>query len=122
MSSSGPEPSTADPLVAAAPIFGRKWHVVVLHRLLERGPLGFSELARSVEGLSHKTLSNCLADLRERGLVTKTVVSEEPYRVEYALTERGSTLEPVIEAMAAWGRRAVTRVETPDEAIVRVPR
>lgn len=111
-----------DPLVAAAPVFGKKWHVVVLHRLLTDGELGFNELARSVHGLSRKVLSNCLDDLRRQGLVEREVVSETPYRVQYSLTPFGETLEPVLVAMEAWGTDAVEPVSARGEAVLRVPR
>lgn len=118
----GDEESSWDPLVAAAPIFGKKWHVVVLHRLLTHGELGFNELARTVPGLSHKVLSSCLEDLRERGLVERAVVSEAPYRVHYSLTPFGETLEPVLTAMEAWGTDEVDPVPSRGEAVLRVPR
>lgn len=111
-----------DAVAAVARLVGRKWHAVVLHRLLARGPLGFNELARSIEGISHKVLSNCLDDLEAKGLVTRRVVSESPYRVEYDLTEVGETLEPVIGAMEEWGENAVERAASRDEADVSVPR
>lgn len=119
----GQEPDgTSNPLLAVTPIFGKKWHPVVLHRLLTRGPLGFNDLADSIEGISHKVLSSCLDDLRSRGLVARQVVSESPYRVAYSLTPSGETLEPVLEAMEAWGSEAVDPVATRSEAVVRVPR
>lgn len=111
-----------DPVAATATLVGRKWHTVVVHRLLEGGPLGFSELERSVEGLSNKVLSECLDDLEAKGLVARRVVSERPLRVEYALTGAGETLEPVIAAMVEWGERAVERAATREEADVSVPR
>lgn len=105
-----------DPMIATAQLLGRKWHAVVLHRLLD-GPRGFNDLARSVEGLSNAVLSDCLDDLAAKGLVTRRVVSEKPFRVEYALTGAGETLEPVLSAMEAWGERA----RSPETADVRVP-
>lgn len=110
-----------DPLVAAAPIFGKKWHLVVLHRLLKHDELGFSELARTVPGLSHKVLSSCLDDLQERGLVEREVLSEAPYRVQYALTPFGETIEPVLTAMEAWGTDSVEPVSSRTETVLRVP-
>lgn len=92
-------------LTCAAEAIGRKWHPVVVHRLLARGPLRFNELAEDVEGLTNKVLSESLDDMEAKGLVERRVVEEKPVAVEYALTDHGASLRPVVEALEAWGRR-----------------
>ena len=111
-----------DPVAGAAVLLGRKWHAVVLHRLLAHGPLGFNELAGTIEGISNKVLSDCLDDLERKGLVTRRTVSEKPFRVAYGLTGVGETLEPVIAAMEEWSETVVEPAATPDEAVASVPR
>jgi DNA-binding HxlR family transcriptional regulator len=91
------------PITATATILGKKWHPVIVHRLLDE-PRGFNDLKRAVDGISSKVLSDSLENLEEYGLVERSVVSEKPFRVEYALTARGESLEPVIEEMREWGR------------------
>ena len=91
-------------LTCAADILGKKWHPVIVHRLLEHGPLGFNRLQERVDGISSTVLSDSLEALQDHGVVDRTVVSEQPFRVEYALTERGADLEPVVAALQAWGR------------------
>ncbi|WP_435196201.1 winged helix-turn-helix transcriptional regulator [Natronomonas sp. EA1] len=90
------------PITATATILGKKWHPVIIHRLLQ-GPHGFNELKRAVDGISSKVLSDSLENLEEKGLVERSVVSEKPFRVEYTLTERGTSLETVISEMRVWG-------------------
>jgi len=90
-------------VTATASLIGKKWHPVIVHRLLSDGPLGFNALKAAVDGISSKVLSDSLEDLEERGIVTRTVVSEKPFRVEYGLTDRGEDLAPVIEEMQTWG-------------------
>jgi DNA-binding HxlR family transcriptional regulator len=90
------------PVTATATILGKKWHPVIVHRLLEE-PMGFNALKRAVDGVSSKVLSDSLEDLEERGLLDREVVSEKPFRVEYRLTERGRSLESVIREMQEWG-------------------
>ena len=102
MSSRGLE--TRSPLAATAVVLGRKWHPVILRRLLEEGPLGFSALEAAIPGVSGKVLSESLADLQEKGVVNRTVLRERPTRVEYALTERGAALEPAVDELHSWGR------------------
>ncbi|MFC7115802.1 winged helix-turn-helix transcriptional regulator [Natronoarchaeum sp. GCM10025703] len=92
------------PITSTATLIGKKWHPVVIHRLLERGPLGFNALREEVDGISSKVQSDVLEDLEEHGFVDRTVVSQKPFRVEYSLTGRGESLEPVIVAMRDWGR------------------
>lgn len=84
-------------------LLGRKWQPILVYRLLEDGPSGFSELKRSIDGISAKMLSESLANLETAEVVTRTQVSERPVRVEYALTERGQALEPVIAGVIQWG-------------------
>jgi DNA-binding HxlR family transcriptional regulator len=91
------------PITSTATIMGRKWHPVIIHRLLRKGPLGFNALKEAVDGVSSKVLSDSLEDLEEHGLVDRAIVSEKPFRVEYSLTERGQSLEPVVTAMREWG-------------------
>lgn len=85
-------------------VIGNKWHPVIVHRLLERGPLRFNELAEEIGGITNKVLSESLEDLAENGLVDRTVVNEKPVQVEYGLTERGQSLDTVIRALAEWGK------------------
>ncbi|WP_276272360.1 winged helix-turn-helix transcriptional regulator [Haloarcula litorea] len=101
------------PITTTATLIGKKWHPVIVHRLLQDGPSGFNELKENVDGVSSKVLSDSLGDLQENGLVNRDVVSEQPFRVQYSLTDRGASLEPVIDAMAEWGEAYLAE---PDEA------
>lgn len=92
------------PVSATASVIAKKWHPVIIHRLLELGEMGFNELKGEVDGVSSKVLSESLDDLEEKGLVNREVVSEKPVRVRYSLTEKGKGLETVISEMACWGR------------------
>nr|WP_247010474.1 helix-turn-helix domain-containing protein [Halorientalis litorea] len=84
-------------------IVGRKWHPPIVYHLLADGPLGFSSLKGRVDGISSKMLSESLDALDAAGVVERAIVSDSPVRVEYALTERGASLEPLIEEMVSWG-------------------
>ncbi|MCD7061314.1 winged helix-turn-helix transcriptional regulator [Pelagibacterium xiamenense] len=80
---------------------GDKWSVMVVARL-GGGTQRFSELRRSIEGISQRMLTLTLRNLERDGLVTRTVYPEIPPRVEYALTELGETLIGPINALWAW--------------------
>jgi DNA-binding HxlR family transcriptional regulator len=91
------------PITTTSSLIGKKWHPVIIHRLLENGPLGFNALKEEVDGISSKVLSDTLDDLEGNDLIDREIVSEKPFRVEYSLTEFGQSLEPVIYSMRDWG-------------------
>jgi len=82
---------------------GRKWHLRIVYQLLENGPMGFSALKSEVVGVSSKMLSESLTRLEDDGLVDREIVSDQPVRVEYSLTEQGRALQPVVSAVVEWG-------------------
>jgi DNA-binding HxlR family transcriptional regulator len=72
-------------------------------RDLADGRSRFCELERSLEGISPRTLSLRLRSLEEEGIVERRTYPEVPPRVEYALTEKGRALVPIVESMRAYG-------------------
>lgn len=90
-------------ITCTADLLARKWHPVIVHRLLERGPMGFNALQDAVGDVASNVLSDDLERLQDHDIVERHVVNEQPFRVEYTLTDRGRDLEPIIDAMAAWG-------------------
>src|ERR1700760_733229 len=83
---------------------GDKWSVLIVG-ILGGGPLRFSELRRSIEGISQRMLTLTLRGLERDGLVTRTIFPTIPPRVDYELTDLGRTLlEPVL-AISQWAER-----------------
>jgi DNA-binding HxlR family transcriptional regulator len=80
---------------------GDKWSILIVG-LLGDGPKRFSELRRSVEGISQRMLTLTVRALERDGLVTRTVTPTIPPRVDYALTKLGSSLLESVQALAAW--------------------
>ena len=107
---------TADLVVETVKLISRKWHPIIIQRLLEAGPLGFNEIQESVEGVSAKVLTDSLDDLVEHDLVERRVVSETPLRVQYELTDHGRDLQGVMVALAEWGERNLE--EEPDPLVL----
>ena len=91
------------PVCATAALVCGKWTILILRDLAE-GSCRFCELERSLAGISPRTLSLRLRALEEEGVVTRETFAEGPPRVEYALTEKGRALVPLIEDMRAYGR------------------
>lgn len=105
------------PITSTATLIGKKWHPVIVHRLLDNGPLGFNALKEEVDGISSKVLSDSLDDLEEKQLVNREIVSEKPVRVEYSLTELGESLQPIIFEMRDWGLEHLDVAESKDSSI-----
>jgi len=92
------------PVSCCAEIISGKWTLLVIRDLAD-GSRRFCELERSLEGISPRTLSLRLRALEEQGVVERATFPEVPPRVEYALTDKGKALVPLIEDMRTYGRR-----------------
>lgn len=92
------------PVARTAGIISGKWTLLIV-RDLAQGTKRFTQLERSLHGISPKTLSERLRDLERHGMVKRTTYAEVPVRVEYALTEKGRALSPVIDSMRQYGER-----------------
>ena len=97
------EEMPACPVATTVQLIGSKWKLLILRNLLVR-PWRFNELKKDLEGISQKVLTDSLRSMEEDGLVNRTVFSEVPPRVEYALSELGESMRPIIQAMAQWGK------------------
>ena len=91
------------PVCRTADVICGKWTLLVIRDLSE-GRSRFCELERSLRGISPRTLSLRLRALEEEGIVERTTFAEVPPRVEYALTEKGLALVPIIDSMREYGR------------------
>ncbi len=80
---------------------GDRWSVLLLGALAE-GPRRHTQLARHVQGISPKMLTQTLRGLERDGLISRTVHAVVPPRVDYALTDLGDTLGPPLRALEAW--------------------
>ena len=89
---------------------GDKWSVFIVG-LLADGPKRFSELRRTIEGISQRMLTLTLRGLERDGLVTRTVYPTIPPRVEYQLTELGRTLRKPIQSLAKWAQENRERIQ-----------
>ncbi len=92
------------PVCRTAEIVCGKWTLLLIRDLAD-GRSRFCELERSLQGISPRTLSLRLRALEEEGVVARQTFPEVPPRVEYALTEKGRALVPLIEDMRTYGRR-----------------
>lgn len=101
----------ACPVATTVQLIGSKWKLLILRNLLVR-PWRFNELRRSLTGISQKVLTDSLRALEEDGIVVRTVYAEVPPRVEYALSELGESLRPVLMAMQTWGENYRKQIQS----------
>ena len=92
----------ACPVATTVQMIGCKWKLLIMRNLLQR-PWRFNELKKDLEGISQKVLTDSLRSMEADGIVTRTVYPEVPPRVEYALSDLGESMRPIMDAMAAWG-------------------
>ena len=90
------------PVATTLMLIGNKWKIFIIQQLMDR-PFRFSELCRAIPGISEKVLTDNLRAMEKDGLITRTVFAEVPPHTEYALSELGNTMRPIIESMATWG-------------------
>ncbi len=90
------------PVATTVSLIGSKWKLLIIRILLVR-PWRFNELKRDLEGISQKVLTDSLRSMEEDGLIIRTVYPEVPPRVEYALSDLGKSLKPILDSMVEWG-------------------
>ena len=90
------------PVATTVALVGSKWKLLILRNLIER-PWRFNELQRNLEGISQKVLTDSLRSLEADGIITRTVYPEVPPRVEYALSDLGHKMRPILSAMEDFG-------------------
>ncbi len=91
---------------------GDKWSVLVLLVLEEEGTLRFNEIHKTIQSISQKMLAVTLKALEADGLVKRTVYPQIPPKVEYELTERGSSLLPHLHGLVSWAVGNMEAIQT----------
>lgn len=90
------------PVAITVSMIGSKWKLLIMRNLLVRS-WRFNELKRDLDGISQKVLTDSLRSMEEDGIITRTVYPEIPPHVEYALSELGESMRPILNAMQQWG-------------------
>ena len=85
-----------------------KWRPMIIYWLLQ-GPMRFNELQRRLGAITHRTLSKTLKEMEAAKLLTRCDYGEIPPRVDYTLTARGRSLQPVLQAMERWAAENADR-------------
>ena len=92
----------ACPVATTVQMIGSKWKLLIMRNLLAR-LWRFNELKKDLEGISQKVLTDSLRSMEADGIIIRTVYPEVPPRVEYALSDLGESMRPILKAMEIWG-------------------
>jgi DNA-binding HxlR family transcriptional regulator len=95
------------PVTKAWKILGKPWRLVIIDRLLE-SPKTYNELLNSMHGISTRTLSKSLKELKLLGIIDRVCDGEKYY---YALTDAGRDLKPIVKSVKAWSEKWLMKSE-----------
>lgn len=91
------------PFEYAISLIGGKWRMQILFWLWKYKIMRYSEIKKSLDGVTHKMLSNKLKELEADDLIIRHEYPQVPPKVEYYLSEKGKTLMPVLQSICKWG-------------------
>jgi DNA-binding HxlR family transcriptional regulator len=92
------------PVTTTLSVIGGKWKPIILY-VIKKEKKRFGEIKKLIPSISQKMLTQQLRELEENDIVHRKVYAVVPPKVEYSLTDYGCTLMPILEAMAAWGKK-----------------
>ena len=90
------------PLEGVIDVIAKKWALLIINAIGNRGKLRFNDLMSELGGVSPKTLSDTLKDLQKESLIKRESFNEIPPRVEYSLTHDGVELRKSIIPLLEW--------------------
>ncbi|MDQ0970234.1 DNA-binding HxlR family transcriptional regulator [Neobacillus niacini] len=96
------QPTICPKFEKAISLLSQRWSALVIYQLLS-GSQRFTEIQSAI-GISGKVLSDRLKDLEHQGVVKREVIPETPVIIEYSLTEKGRSLEPVLREIESWSQ------------------
>jgi DNA-binding HxlR family transcriptional regulator len=85
-------------------IIGGKWKPLILWHLGIGGTKRFSEVKKSLPGITQKMLTQQLRELEADGMISRKIYAQVPPKVEYTLTDEGQSLMPILDTMCRWGK------------------
>ncbi|MBY2907696.1 winged helix-turn-helix transcriptional regulator [Rhizobium leguminosarum] len=87
-----------------------KWSMMVI-TVLDAGPVRFNGIKRRLEGVTQKSLTQCLRRLERNGLIERRVIPVSPVAVEYELTDLGRSLQPRLLSVYSWTVEMMQEIE-----------
>lgn len=96
-------------------LIGGKWKLIILYCIIDKQTIRYNDLQRLIGKISYKTLSLQLKELEASGIILRKEYPQIPPKVEYSLTEKGTTLIPVLDQMCYWGQIHQPEKKTPKD-------
>ena len=103
--------SNACPMELGINILSGKWKLRILWTLYIKKVVRFNELQRNLGNITTKTLTEQLRELEDKKMIKRTIYPEIPPKVEYSLTEIGSSIEPVLKTLCDWGNEYLELID-----------
>ena len=97
------EEINSQPFEYTLELIGGKWKMPIIFWLGKKQVMRYGELKKALGSITHKMLSNQLKELAQDGLILRTEYPQIPPKVEYRLSEKGNSLEPVMRSICMWG-------------------
>lgn len=88
-------------------LIGGKWKLNILFWLWRKNVMRYGELKKSLDGITHKMLSNQLKELEADSLIVRHEYPQVPPKVEYYLSKRGESLMPTLHELCKWGEQHI---------------
>lgn len=104
------------PIARTLDLLGDKWTLLIVRELL-RGKRRFRDIEAGLRGIPPNLLSDRLKALEQAQIITREYFRELPPRVEYSLTSRGASLEPLLDSIASWGMQHMMDESVPCERV-----
>lgn len=92
-----------NPVEYTLSVISNKWKILIIYWLLRNEVMRYSELKRSLNGVTHKMLSLGLKQLEQDNIITRKQYDQIPPKVEYRISSKGRSLAPIISALCNWG-------------------
>ena len=96
---------------SAFQLLGKRWIGLII-RVLMNGPMRFKDISKIIPDLSDRVLSERFKELEEAGIVIRHVYPETPVRIEYELTEKGRSLNPMMDECQKWAEQWIGKMPT----------
>jgi DNA-binding HxlR family transcriptional regulator len=97
----------SDPVDYFLSVVGGRWKLIIIYLLSREEVMRYSQLKRRLKGISDKMLSTQLKELERDNIIIRKQYEQIPPKVEYQLSEKGSSLLPIISSMYKWGKENI---------------
>ncbi|OXM82686.1 winged helix-turn-helix transcriptional regulator [Paenibacillus rigui] len=107
-----------DEVEATLEVLVGKWKLIILSHIALNKTMRFGEFQKSIPDITKKMLSSQLRDLEYHGIISRKVYNQMPLKVEYAITEYGESLKPILDTLVHWGKNHIEYMSSQEKKVV----